>query len=398
MNVPTTQDISDQIVAQLESSLSQTVPLLPKAFLRVLAKVMAGVFIMLWKYAGFIFLQLFVRDATMQQTTINGKVRRPLVEWGQLLGVPDPSPATRAEHIIGVGVTTQVGSLAAGSLLVDSGTGVVHQVISAVLLNAPLVAAKIRAVSDQNGGDGAGTVGNLEPGAVLSFASPLPNVSSDVFVSSRTVTGVDAETEDAYRARIFNRAQAKPQGGAYADYREWGEEVEGVAHIYPYTGKPGEVDVYVEVDPDVDPDGLPDGSHLTAVFNAIQLNGASGKATRRPAGAAVNVLSIGRSAFEVQISDLQLPDGVDETATKDDIAAGLDEYFRSREPFIVGLSVLPRTDRITRAALSGIVDTIVSAVGGTVNDVQLQQSTVSIQAHTLSKGEKSKLFGTPTYV
>jgi len=397
MTSPTTQEISDLIVAQLEGALSQTIPLLPKAFNRVLAKVLAGVFVLIYKYSGFIFLQMFVAHATLQETTINGKLVKPLQVWGELVGVEPPTPATRAEFIALVNVTNQVGELPQGTKLIRDATGVVYETATAQLLNAPQIGVPIRAVSDQAGGDGSGTVGNMEPGTIIQFASTQANVSSDVFITSQTVVGADAEPATSYRTRVVNRFQAKPQGGAYADYRLWGEEVEGVANIYPYSGtKPGEVDVFVEVDTDVDPDGLPDLAHLNAVRDSIELEGDTGKATRRPVGAAVNVLSIGRSAWEVQISGLDVED---EVSVKADIEAGLDEYFRSREPFIVGLSVLPREDRFTKAAIAGIVDAIVDAVGGTVNDVQLQRSGVSVPSWTLTRGEKAKLAPfQPTYI
>ena len=72
INTPTTAEINAQIIAQLEASLNQTIPLLPKSFNRVLAKALAGVFIIIYKYAGFIALQQFVATATIEETTING--------------------------------------------------------------------------------------------------------------------------------------------------------------------------------------------------------------------------------------------------------------------------------------------------------------------------------------
>nr|MCH9737100.1 hypothetical protein [Actinomycetes bacterium] len=59
LTTPTTKEISDNIIAQLEASFSQTIPLLQKAFFRVLSTVLAGVFILLYKYGGFMFLQMF---------------------------------------------------------------------------------------------------------------------------------------------------------------------------------------------------------------------------------------------------------------------------------------------------------------------------------------------------
>jgi len=87
---PTLQQISGNILAQLEAALSRDVPLLPKGFSRVLAKALAGVTITLWKYAGFSLLQQFVSTASFEETEVNGTILRPLVEWGRLVGVGDP--------------------------------------------------------------------------------------------------------------------------------------------------------------------------------------------------------------------------------------------------------------------------------------------------------------------
>src|SRR3989337_269979 len=112
--VQTTQQVSDTIVAQLAASLSQTIPLLPKSFTRVLAKAMAGVYVMLWRYAGFIFLQMFVRYATDEPTKIGTLIIRPLTEWGRISGVGERTAGTRAELTLAVTVTTQTGTMAAG--------------------------------------------------------------------------------------------------------------------------------------------------------------------------------------------------------------------------------------------------------------------------------------------
>jgi uncharacterized phage protein gp47/JayE len=389
---PSTATISANIIAQLESALSQTIPLLPKAFARVLAKTLAAVFILVYKYAGFMFLQIFVAFATLEETEINGKLIRPLVQWGRLIGVGDPIAAAAAEHTITVTVTNQTGSLAAGAQLIRSETGVIYQTVAAVLLNAATVTAAIIAVSDQDGNGGVGEIGNLEAGDIVSFANPLPNVATDAVILARTVDGEDAEDVETYRARVLERFRARPQGGAYADYRIWGEEVAGVVNIYPYTGDPGEVDVYVEVSTVLDPDGIPDGAKLAEVAAAIELDDA-GLATRRPANAAVNTLAISRTAFDVNVDGL---DVLDVASTQTSIEDGLDEYLRAREPFIVGLSTLPRDDRITAAALGGLVEEIVSANGGTVTVVTMTVSGDPFPAYTLGDGEKAKL-GTVTY-
>ncbi len=392
LTLPTTQQLADNEVAQFEAELSQDVPLFAKAFLRVLAKVHAGIDVLLYKYCGFILLQMFVAHATDKEVVIYGKRVRPLVEWGRLIGEGDPVPATRAELVVIVPVNEQIGGLGAGSQVVRTETGIVYQVVFDVLLDAPTVRATIRASSDPAGGNGEGTIGNLAPGDKLSFASPIAYVGAEVTVESVSVAGADAETIESYRARVVRRYQRKPQGGAYADYELWGLDIEGIANIYPYTGTlPGTVEVYVEADTtSLNPDGIPSSAQLTAVYDSIQFTDAgTGKAARRPANAAVLTRPITRTAFSVQVAGLTPDTPTMRTAIID----ALDEHLRTREPYIEGLSTLPRTDRVTSSALSGIVDGIVSAEGALVTVVTL----LGAAAYTLAEGEKAKL-GTTTFI
>src|SRR5262245_49185638 len=216
---PSTAQIASNIIVQLEAALSQTIPLLPKAFSRVLARVLAGVYVTLYKYAGFALLQQFVATASMQPTVVNGQILRPLVEWGRLIGVGDPLGAAQAELLVAVTVLTQTGSLPGGAQLLNPTTGIVYQTVAAVPLDAPAVTVTVRASSDQSGGDGSGTIGNLEPGATLQFASPPATVARTATVTGTAVEGAEAELESVYRERVKLRFKRRPQGGAYADYQ-----------------------------------------------------------------------------------------------------------------------------------------------------------------------------------
>ena len=389
LTTPTTKEINDNIIAQLEASLNQTIPLLPKSFLRVLAKALAGVFILLYKYGGFMFLQIFVRTASANQTVVNGIPLTPLIEWGRLIGVGDPGAATNAELLIDITVENQTGALPSGSQLVNTDNGVTYITIGAVLLDAPTVQATIRAVADQADGGGAGAIGNLDPGAIVSFANPLANVARNATVDSQLVTGAGAESTEVYRQRVIDRFQKRPQGGAYADYEIWGEEPSGIINIYPYTSDcPGQVDVYVEATPESsgDPDGIPTAAQLQEVLDSIELD-QNGLASRRPANALVNTFPITRTGFDIRVTGL-LVDNLAQVQA--DITTAIEEYFLDREPFIEGLSVLPRRDRITRSAVGGVVDDIVSAAGGIFSSVILSQNTINVEIYGLGIGEKSK--------
>jgi len=392
LETPTTKEISDNIIAQLESSLNQTIPLLPKSFMRVLSKALAAVFILLYKYGGYIFLQMFVQSASAVDTTVLGVTVNPLTFWGRLIGIGDPVAATNAELVINVTVETQTGTLDSGSQLVSALNGVTYITIGSVLLDAPTVPATIKAVSDQAGGGGAGALGNLDPGAIVSFANPLANVARNATVTSQTVTGADGETTEAYRQRVIDRFQKRPQGGAYADYEQWGEETAGIINVYPYTGDPGEVDIYSEatVASSGDPDGIPTTAQLQAVLDLINLD-ENGLASRRNANAFVNSLPITRTGFDVTVIGIA---GVSDLGqVQDDITDAVTEYFLSVEPFISGLSIPPRRDQLTRTRVSAIVEDIVTAANGTFTSTTfvLTGESGGIDVFVLGEGEKAKV-------
>lgn len=391
LDTPTTQEISDNIIAQLEASLNQTIPLLPKSFMRVLAKALAGVFVLLYKYGGFTLQQQFVKTASDQDTEVNGVIINPLKEWGRLVGISEPTPATNAELLIDITVENQTGFLNAGAQLIGQTNGVTYLTLTTEPLNAATIQTTVRAVSDPSGGGGAGEIGNLDPGQVLSFVNPLANVARDPTVDSPVVTGANAEATEVYRQRILDRFQKRPQGGAYADYEQWGEEVAGIVNIYPYTGSPGEVDVYSEATPESSgsADGIPTTAQLEAVLDSINF-GDAGLASRRPAGSFVNSLPITRVAFDVTVTGIS---GVSNLGqVQQDITDALEEFFLSSEPYIPGLSIPPRTDQITGTRVSAIVEDIVTGAGGTFTSAHfnLTGAAGGIAIYVLGEGEKAK--------
>lgn len=389
----TTQQISDNLIAQLEASLNQSIPGLPKGFYRVLAKAFSGVFVLLWKYGGFILLQQYAKYASSKEVSVNGRQIIPLVELGRMVGVSDPGLGVNAEYTLNISVTNQTGSLQAGSQLIRPQTGVIFITKAAVLLNAPIIQVDVVAASDQSGGNGTGTIGNidpLDPDQTLSFVNPLANVSGTADIDSQLVTGVDAESVDVeYRQRVVDFFQKRPQGGSYSDYELWGEETSGVINVYPYTGLPGQVDVYSEVSSDIDPDGIPTAPILAAVKESIEKN-ENGIATRRNVNAYVNSYAITRTGFDVDIQDLVVSDLPNVLVT---LTSAVDEYLRSREPFIDGLTTLPKKNKITQTGANSVVEDIVDAAGGTFTAVTvvLNGDITPIVTYILGHGEKAKL-------
>jgi uncharacterized phage protein gp47/JayE len=363
------QDIDEAIIAEVESEVGSSIRLLAVAFTRVLSKALAGSIALLYSYANFIFAQLFVSTASFKTTTVSGRAITPLIEWGRFVGVGDPVAATAAELTVLVTVTNQTGQpIPAGTTLVYEPTGVTYVTLTGINRDASAKSVNIEAVSDQSGGSGLGSIGNLELGSLVSFASPVPDVVRDTTVTTIVTTAADAESELAYRERVLDHFQKRPQGGALADYEQWGEAVAGITDVYPYTSCPGEIDLYCEATPESsgDPDGIPTDAQLQAVEDAVNLDD-SGRATQRPANAFVRALPITRKPFDVNVVGLSAPD---QAATEQAINDALVALFKTYEPFIGGLTVTPR-DRVTLAEISGEVFGVAQANSATFSAISV---------------------------
>ncbi len=365
-------EINANIISKIETQIGQTIPLLPVAFVRVLAKAIAGVVVLIYKYTSFIFLQQFVATASSRPTTISGITVTPLIAWGNLVGAGDPVPATAAELTIDVTVINQTGlAVPSGTALVYEPSGVIYLTLSDFLRDAAIKSVNIVAASDQAGGSGLGAIGNLANGSLVSFTSPLADLQQATVVTAPVVTGADGEDLDTvYRQRVIDRFQKRPQGGALADLEIWAEETAGVINAYPYTGNlPGTVEVFAEADPvsSGSPDGFPTQPQLDATLASLKLD-LNGRATRLPANMFAFVFSITRRDFSVEVVSLDAPDPI---ATQADITAGLETLFATFEPFIGGLTVTPR-DRITQTEVGAVCQDIAQANNATFSSVILR--------------------------
>lgn len=392
IDIPKVRQIAARIQAQIDASLNQQTPGLARSFVRVISAAIAGTQSILYRYVGWTLLQQFVASADFEPVTIFGRQFRPLVELGIQFGEGEPNPATNAVLTIDITVETQIGTLNSGAQLVNAATGVTYVTLAPVLLDAPTVSVDVQAVSDQQGTGGAGSIGNMDNGLIMSFANPLANVARDAVVVDTVTTGADAETEEAYRKRVSERLARRPQGGAGVDYRVWGRDVAGIVNIYPYTGDPGEVDVFAEATPESsgNPDGIPTQAQLDAVAASIELD-SGGLASRRPVGAFVNVSAIARTGFDVIVKDMDVPDPA---TAQTDITTALTEFFLDREPFIQGLTIPPRTDKITSTAIVGIVEDVVTAQNGSFRDATFELTLdpgIPLPLYQLGQGEKAKL-------
>jgi uncharacterized phage protein gp47/JayE len=264
----------------------------------------------------------------------------------------------------------------------------------------------------------AGVVGNLQIGDTLSIGTQIAgaeSVATVAIITGETTailnTGTEEETDDAFRIRILDEIRAVCGGGNAADYRKWSQEVAGVTRAYPIAGKPLSLylessppdrTVYIEADTTIDPDGIAPQSLLDEVREAITTNVVTGNANQ-PLGLTDDTLyveTITRTEFFVQITTISVPSDLVSKA-KDEIEDALTAYFFALRFFVDGLdSLLDRNDKITDLTVSGVVQDVLSANGGTANSVAFSNvSGGSIPEYQLSPGELAKLAsGGITYV
>lgn len=393
----TISDINTLIYNQLETQFAKTFPILPKSFIRVLTKTLAGIFIILYKSAGWIFLQMFVSTASFEDIEIGGKIINPLKEWGRLCGVGDPIPATQTELALSVTVNDVGEVLLAGTQFSSTLNGIIYITEQNYTLSADPTSINVIAVT-------AGTIGNLEVDDVLTLVNTLGIIENDATITAVVTTAVDTETETNYRRRIKERFQLQPQGGAYSDYRIWASDVAGVQQTFIYAGDPpSNVMIYVAGNPDLYIDRVADSALLLAVAQAVQYDPDTGYATRRPIGAIIdpdgdesyaNIQSISNVTFDIEITSFDIPTEV-EADVKEDIYNALDEYMQEREPYIEGLSIPPKKDKITQANVIGIINDIAVAQSGSFLSAIVTISGVITTNYSLLEGELAK-FGTLT--
>lgn len=113
----------------------------------------------------------------------------------------------------------------------------------------------------------AGEAGNAGAGIAVSLLSPVAGVQSSAAVAAGGLTGGDdVESDERLLARLLQRIQNPPQGGAEADYIGWALEVPGVTRAWVTPRVMGAGTVGLQFVTDDDPAGIiPDAGKVAEV-------------------------------------------------------------------------------------------------------------------------------------
>ena len=387
------KEVEALLINSFEHEFNKKLRLLPKSFIRVFCRVLAGVFIILYKQIGWFSLQLFPETADWQEVTILEQRIRPLVKLGALFGIGEPLAGVQWQGVIEVDVLKTGSVLYSGTQLKSSVTGKLYVTseTKTLLLNKERV--KVVCVE-------IGTAGNLEVNDVLNFVNPYGFIKSEAVVLEVERTGLDEELEASYRERLINRFRLQPQGGALADYRIWAADVPGVLRVYPYNDKeqPGGVLLYVSGIPSVFNDRIPDKGLLKKVGEACTYDPETGKAIRKPLtamldpkndGSYENIKPISVVEIEVAVTGVT---NIEPADFAELIKPSLKNYFLDRDLYIRGLSDdNNRTNVISKNHVITVINQIAVTAKAVFEEVVLKKENVVFSSYVLDNGKLAKL-------
>lgn len=390
--IPTTQRIADQNLARLEGQLGQSAPIGDQAFLRVLAALEAVLGTSLFKFGIDRANQDLAVTATGEGLDALGNQYSVIRNVAVAANLEITLPGTNGTVI------------PATVDFVGDSNGVRYGVDASVVIAGGIATLNVTARD-------VGTIGNLANGETLTIGTQIAGAETIATVTDTLTTGAEGETDDVYRLRVLDVIRAPGGGGNAADYRNWSQEVAGVARAYPFAGNPVTIlavssppdrTVYIESTVAIDADGIPPSSLLDQVRDSITTDPVTGL-VRQPLGLTDETLFVEpiiRTAFFVEIIGLVVDSQI-EAAVKAEIETQLTNYFLSLGPFVDGIDPpAERNDLITDLTVSNVVQDVLSANGATATGVLFEiVPATPLADYLLAQNETAKLSpGGVTYV
>lgn len=384
--MPDLNSLYTEIKASFASTYNQNVSPLPKSFLNILSKVLAGLMNAVYKYGNFTSKQIFLNTASFEQITLDdGTVIRPLVEVARKYGIGEPTPATQAE-LEAQAIVTAAGTIPSGTQLTNKATGIIYTTTQDYTVTSGTVNLSILASGDATNTGGFGVIGNMEIGDIVTFINPQIT-SAEASIVTILTTAADAQTEDSYRNKAITAAKQERLPNNYLWYREEAEEL-GTVRVYPYTSSTaGFIDIYVKST--LSGSVIPTQTQLDEVLNAVTFDDSG--INQLPANiAGINVLPATTKSFSITISTINTNNEIASIQTA--ITAALQDLFANYEPYISAIDVTDaRKDLIDLQEINGLVYSTAKARGATVGSVTLFESGSSITKYLLDKDELATL-------
>ena len=379
--MPDLNSLYTEIKASFASTYNQNVSPLPKSFLNILSKVLAGLMNAVYKYGNFTSKQIFLKTASFEPITLDdGTVIRPLVEVARKYGIGEPTPATQAE-LEAQATVIAAGTIPSGTQLTNKATGIIYTTTQDYTVTSGTVNLSILASGDATNTGGFGVIGNMQIGDIVTFINPQIT-SAESSIVTILKTAADSETEDSYRNRAITKARQQTLPNNYLWFREEAEAI-GTVRVYPYTSSnAGFIDIYVKSI--LSGSVIPTQTQLDEVLNAVVYDVAGIiqlPATLKPEN--INVLPVTTKSFSITISTINTNNEIASIQTA--ITEALQDLFANYEPYISAIDVTDaRKDLIDTQEINGVVYSTAKALGATVGSITLFEI-VSGNASTINK-------------
>jgi uncharacterized phage protein gp47/JayE len=388
--IPTISELFTSILADLEATYGDSIPLFGKNFLRALAAVQAAKLKIYYYAIAKTQKNIFVDTADPEAS--GGTLER----FGRVKLGRNPFPAKAAQYA--VDVTGTIGAEIPASTTFKSNDdslspGKLFVLDSAHILVATTDSITLRALE-------AGLDSKLVISDLLSATSPIANVDKTATVTAETVEPLSEEDIELYRQRALASYRLEAQGGAATDYRLWSFDAQGVQQTYPYarTGDANEIDLFVEatVADSIDGKGTPSSGILDDVEEVVEFDPDVTKPLndrgRRPLGVfIVHFLPINVREVDIVIDSFVGLTPEIETL----IFSALELEIDLIRPFIGGADILEEKNDILD--LNKIVSIILNARPGSIfGTITLKIDSVPVSTFTFINGDIPNL-DTVTY-
>ncbi len=359
-DIPTIQELKDQIENDIRTELSITNTWVGKVVLRVLATVWATKLKMFYLNVAELQKNLFADTANTED---NGGT---LERFGRIKLNRNPFTATEGIYTLDVTGSTG-GTITKGTVYKSKNTSQspnkLFSVEADVTLSGATGQVQVRALE-------AGVDARLVETNELELTAPIPDVDNLAVVNTVDDAPTAAETLEEYRAKTLEAFRLEPQGGAATDYRLWALDVQGVRTAYAYV-KDEEVftvQSFIEALPadsePGQPPGVPPAAMLAEVEAVYELDPDTTKPLaergRRPMGVfTLEVLPVVPIEVIVKIYDLSDDSAAVVAAIEDAITTFLYEV----RPYIAGADGENRNDTLYLSRLNAaIADALSSEV------------------------------------
>lgn len=295
---PTLTDLVDTAESDLESRLPGADARLRRSILNVLARVLAGILHGLY---GFI-------DWAKDQFLVDKAEDEMLDRHSSIWGINRTAATFAGGNVDFTGTDGMIISIGTELQRAD---GAEYTTDAEATIAAGVATVAVTASAS-------GLAGNAVAASALNLVSPIAGIDSSIIVAAGGLTGgTDQEADDTLRARILDRIQAPPHGGADFDYVKWTKELAGVTRAWVFAQELGlgTVTVRFMMD-DTYGDGLPLVADVATVQSALDIE--------RPVTAALTVAAPIGVPLNLEISGLDPAT----QAVKDAIEAEIKDLIR----------------------------------------------------------------------